>query len=80
MSAESVITAIDSHDKGEGPCWCCDTSDIPQRMVQLGNHPEVHLCLQCAHYVHQQAWQIEDEGKRGPGAFVRTSSATCGPR
>lgn len=71
MSAESVITAIDSHDKGEVECWCCATSDVPERMVQLGNHPEVHLCLRCAHYVHQQAWQIEDEGKRGPGAFVR---------
>lgn len=40
-------------------------------MVHLGNHPEVHLCLQCAHYVHQQAWQIEDQGKRGPGARLR---------
>jgi hypothetical protein len=70
MSAEP-ITAIDSHDKGDVECWCCDTSDIPDRMVQLGNHPEVNLCLQCAHYVHQQAWVIEDEEQRGPAAFAR---------
>jgi hypothetical protein len=71
MSAEPTLTAIDLHDEGDVRCWCCDTVDAPERMVQLGNHPEVHLCLQCAHYVHQQAWQIEDEGKRGPSAFVR---------
>jgi hypothetical protein len=40
-------------------------------MVDLGDHPEVHLCLRCAHYVHQQAWKIEDEGKRGPAAAGR---------
>jgi len=71
MSAVPSITAVDPHEQGEVDCWCCDTSDAPERMVQLGNHPEVHLCLQCAHYVHQQAWQIEDEGTRGPAAFVR---------
>ena len=71
MSAEPIITAIDLDSEGNVECWCCDTVDAPDRMVQLGNHPEVHLCLQCAHYVHQQAWVIEDEGKRGPSAFVR---------
>lgn len=40
-------------------------------MVQLGNHPEVYLCLGCAHFVHQQAWQIEDEESSGPTALVR---------
>ncbi|WP_426564916.1 hypothetical protein ACPPVT_01840 [Angustibacter sp. McL0619] len=24
-----------------------------------------------APFVHQQAWEIEDEGKRGPAAFAR---------
>lgn len=47
MSAERIITAIDLHD-GNVQCWCCDTSDAPDRMVQLDNHPEVHLCLRCA--------------------------------
>ena len=40
-------------------------------MVHLGDHPEVHLCLQCAHFVHQRAWQMEDLGKHGPAAFAR---------
>ncbi len=38
---------------------------------QVPFHPEVHLCLGCAHFVHQQAWVIEDEGRRGPAAFAR---------
>src|SRR4051794_32091059 len=71
MIAEPVITAIDMRDDGSVPCWCCETSDAPDRMVHLSNHPEVHLCLRCAHFVHQQAWGIEDEGKRGPAAFTR---------
>ena len=71
MSAEPIITAIDLHDDGDVQCWCCDTRDALDRMVQLGNHQEVHLCLLCAHFVHQQAWEIEDEGKGGPAAFAR---------
>ena len=71
MSAGPVITAIDMRDDGSVLCWCCATLDAPDRMVHLGNHPEVHLCLKCAHFLHQQAWEIEDEEKRGPVAFAR---------
>jgi hypothetical protein len=39
--------------------------------VRLGEHPEVHLCLGCAHFVHQQAWEIEDEEKAGPASVLR---------
>jgi hypothetical protein len=71
MSAEPVITVIDQHDDGSVQCWCCDSVDAHDRMVHLGNHQEVHLCLRCAHFVHQQAWEIEDEGKGGSAAFAR---------
>lgn len=40
-------------------------------MVHLGSHPEVHLCLRCAHFVHKQAWEIEDDEKRGPAVLAR---------
>jgi hypothetical protein len=70
MGAEPV-TAIDRHEDGSVHCWCCGTIDTPARMVHLRNHPEVHLCLGCAHFVHQQAWQIEDGAKRTPAAVVR---------
>lgn len=71
MSAGPVVTATVHRDDVNVACWCCDNVGPPDRMVRLGNHPEVHLCLQCAHYVHQQAWVIEDERREGPAAFVR---------
>ena len=40
-------------------------------MVYLGNHPQVHLCLRCAHFVHKQARKIENEEKRGPAVLAR---------
>jgi hypothetical protein len=71
MTTTPNIAALDERDDGDVPCWCCDVRDAPDRMVHLGNHPEVNICLRCAHFVHQQAWEIEDEGKVGPAAFVR---------
>ena len=71
MGAQPVGTAPDSPDGGNVECWCCDTIAAPSLMVHLGNHPEVHLCLRCAHFVHQRAWEIEDEVKHGPAAVVR---------
>lgn len=71
MSDEQVVDPIDLSSDESIRCWCCDTADTPDRMVHLGNHPEVHLCLRCAHFVHQQAWEIEDQGKRGPAALAR---------
>jgi hypothetical protein len=71
VSADSNITAIGSDDGANVRCRCCDTVDAADRMVHLGNHPEVHLCLRCAHFVHQRAWEIEDEELGGPAAFAR---------
>jgi hypothetical protein len=69
MSAEPD-TAPDLHDDGSRVhCWCCGSVDTPDRMVHLGDHPEVHLCPSCAHFVHQQAWEIDDAGNQGPAAF-----------
>jgi hypothetical protein len=70
MSAEPVIR-VDRNDGRSAQCWCCGSVDGSDRMVHLGDHPEVHLCLGCAHFVHQRAWQIEDRGKRGPAALAR---------
>ncbi|TWP36823.1 hypothetical protein [Leekyejoonella antrihumi] len=72
MSTEPVVDLIDPPGDGRIQCWCCGTVDAPDRMVHLGNHPEVHLCLRCAHFVHKQAWEIEDGGKRGPAVLARS--------
>lgn len=66
-----VRTAVDQASGDEPGCWCCGQVHPADRMVGLGNHPEVRLCLQCAHFVHQRAWEIEDHGRRGPAALAR---------
>ena len=74
MSSDQTITAIDVQDGGSVQCWCCDISGAPDRMVHLSNHPEVNLCLRCAHFVHRKArkaGEIEDDGKGGPAVFAR---------
>ena len=75
MSEAMPATDLDGDD-GRVDCWCCSTRDTPERMVHLGNHPEVHLCLRCAHFVHQEAWKIEDLGRRSPGALARDGFRT----
>jgi hypothetical protein len=46
-------------------CWCCDAIEDPARMVRLGNHPEVALCVRCARWAAKEAWEIEDQGRTG---------------
>ena len=40
MSADPV-TSIDLPEDGSVHCWCCGTIDAPDRMVNLGDHPEI---------------------------------------
>jgi hypothetical protein len=47
-----------------------------ESMVHLGNHPEVGLCLGCAHFVHKQASGIEDHAKTGLTARARDGFRT----
>jgi hypothetical protein len=37
----------------------------------LGNHPEVKLCLRCAHFVHRRAQAREDQARTSPIARGR---------
>lgn len=64
--------ALDTAGEDFSQCWCCDASADPTRMVHLGNHPEVALCVRCAHWAAKQAWEIEDQGKAGPLVRVRS--------
>ena len=73
MSTDPAGHPSEGHDDGDVQCWCCDTTDAADQMVHPGNHPEVHLCLRCAHYVHQQAWTIEDRQRRGPATAARNT-------
>jgi hypothetical protein len=53
----------------EGACWCCGRRKPD--VVRLGNHPEVAVCLDCAHVLHQRARAREDELRPSSGARVR---------
>ena len=54
---------------GQGECWCCGQQKPD--VVRLGNHPEVAVCLDCAHFLHQRARAREDELRPSPGARIR---------
>jgi len=69
MSA--IRAAADDTDRSPSQCWCCGTTDDPSRMVHLGNHPEVALCIRCAHSVSKWAWEIEEQSKTGPLVIAR---------
>jgi hypothetical protein len=40
-------------------------------MLHLGNHPEVAVCINCAHFLHKEATGIEDSSKAGLGPRAR---------
>ena len=64
-------TAVQSEEPGPSECWCCGAVDDPVRMIHLGNHPEVALCVRCGHWAVKQAWAIEDRAKTGPLVMAR---------
>jgi hypothetical protein len=42
-------------------CWCCGQQRPAEQMVYLGSHPEVAVCVACAHFLHQRARAREDQ-------------------
>jgi hypothetical protein len=63
---------MDQDDAGaQFACWCCGQNQPPESVVHLGNHPEVGVCLDCAHFLHQRARAREDELRPSPAARAR---------
>lgn len=58
-------------DGPAGVCWCCGCSGTDKRMVHLGEHPEVAVCIRCAHSLSKWAWELDDRSKSGPGVMAR---------
>jgi hypothetical protein len=52
-------------------CWCCGSHRLPERMVQLGNHPEVTICPRCTVFLRNRAREIGDRERGGVGVVVR---------
>ncbi len=69
MSTAAPVT--DSDPAEPVGCWCCGSAYQESDLVRLGNHPEVGVCLACAHYLHQQARGREDARRPSPASRVR---------
>lgn len=41
-------------------CWCCGTPTADARLLALGAHPEVEVCLACAHHLALRARERRD--------------------
>jgi hypothetical protein len=62
---------------GQVPCWCCGSVQQEVSVIRLGNHPEVAVCLGCAHFLHQQARGREDAVRPSPATRVRDALRTA---
>jgi hypothetical protein len=65
----AAAAATESDTAEPLPCWCCSSPCQEAELVRLHSHPEVGVCLRCAHYLHQQARGREDA--RRPSAAAR---------
>jgi hypothetical protein len=73
VTAQAVPAAAGAGGESTGPmqCWCCGQRRAEADVVRLGGHPEVAVCLPCAHFLHQQARGREDAARPSPAARVR---------
>lgn len=67
----AIPAADEAEQLDRSTCWCCGAMEVSGRLVHLGNHPEVALCLRCAHWAAQRAWEIEDANRVGPLVWAR---------
>jgi hypothetical protein len=71
MTGQAAASAAGGSAEVEISCWCCGQQYRESAVVRLGDHPEVAVCLGCAHFLHQQARRREDAARPSPAARVR---------
>lgn len=67
----TVSTAVDDQSRPPRECWCCGCTQDPNLVVHLGRHPQVAVCLQCAHFLSKRAAEVEDLSRTGAAVRVR---------
>ena len=58
-------------------CWCCGRPHPARELVRLGSHPEVAVCLECAHFLHRRARRQQDETHPSAGSRLRRASESA---
>jgi hypothetical protein len=71
MTAHTAIE--DTETPRPNQCWCCGTDELPDRLVHLGNRPEVVVCTRCAHSLSKWASELEDRSRTGLAVRTRDS-------
>jgi hypothetical protein len=61
MTTPEPAAGRDVAEDGTVRCWCCGHLLPADRLINLGSHPEVAVCLACAHFLHQRAGAREDD-------------------
>lgn len=69
MSQSPAVAEPDDAEPLE--CWCCGSEYQESELVRLGSHPEVAVCLNCAHFLHLRAREREDARSPSPATRVR---------
>jgi len=65
------VAAVEDAERNASQCWCCGVIEDPAKLVHLENHPEVVVCIRCAHSLSKWAWEIEDQGRTGLAVRAR---------
>jgi len=56
-----ATTALQTeHDPPPGECWCCGKAHPATSLLNLGNHPQVTVCLWCADFLARRAGERRD--------------------
>src|SRR4051795_5053893 len=71
MTEQTAVGPVTGGPSGEVACWCCGQPNPEPDVLRLGEHPEVAVCLGCAHFLHQRARAREDELRPSAAAHAR---------
>jgi hypothetical protein len=71
MTPVTTAAATDSDAAEPLECWCCGSAYPEPELVRLGSHPEVGVCVRCAHFLHRQARSREDALRPAAAARLR---------
>lgn len=71
MTAHTAVE--DERSSGPSQCWCCGRTEDPAKLVHLGSHPEVAVCIRCTRSLSKWGREIEDRARSGPAVRARDS-------